>query len=96
MNQIFPLQDNARLHSGPRTGAGTATIGWTFLPHPPYSPEFAPSDSHPFGLLKDALRGRRFADGDELKHSAREELRQFSKVLRDRHTASHAKVEKVR
>jgi hypothetical protein len=29
--------------------------------------------------LKDALRGRRFADGDELKHSVREKLRRFGK-----------------
>jgi hypothetical protein len=31
-------------------------------PHPPYSPDLAPSDFHLFGPLKDALRGRRFAD----------------------------------
>jgi hypothetical protein len=31
--------------------------------------------------LKDALRGRRFADNDELKHSVRDELRRFSEEL---------------
>jgi hypothetical protein len=31
-----------------------------------------------FGTLKAALRGRRFADDDELKHIASEELRRFS------------------
>jgi hypothetical protein len=31
--------------------------------------------------LRDALRGRRFADDDELKHSVRDELRRFSKEL---------------
>jgi histone-lysine N-methyltransferase SETMAR len=56
-------------------------MGWTVLPHPLYSPDLAPSDFHLFGLLKDSLRGRRFADDDELKHSVREELRRFSKEL---------------
>jgi histone-lysine N-methyltransferase SETMAR len=54
-------------------------MGWTVLPHPPYSPDLAPSDFHLFGPLKDALRGRRFADDEELKHSMPEELRHFSK-----------------
>jgi hypothetical protein len=44
---------------------------------PPYSPVLAPFDLHIFGPLKDALRGRRFADDDELKHSVREEFRRF-------------------
>jgi hypothetical protein len=34
--------------------------------------------------MKDALRIRRFADEDELKHSVCEELRRFSKELRRR------------
>jgi hypothetical protein len=32
-----------------------ATIGWAVLPHPPYSPDLAPSGFHLFGILKDAL-----------------------------------------
>jgi hypothetical protein len=32
-----------------------------------------------FGPLKDALRGRRFADDDEMKHSVRQELQGFGK-----------------
>lgn len=28
---------------------------WTVLPHPPYSPDLAPSDLHLFGALKDAI-----------------------------------------
>ena len=55
------------------------------LPHAPYSLHFAPSDSHIFGPQKDALRRRRFADDDELKHGVREDLlRLFSKELRRR------------
>jgi hypothetical protein len=47
--------------------------------HPRYCPDLAPSEVHLFGSLKDSCRGRRFADNDELKHGAREELRLFSK-----------------
>ena len=63
------------------TREATATMGWTVLPHPPYSPDLAPYDFHLFGPLKYALRGRRFADIDDLKYSVREELRRFSKEL---------------
>jgi hypothetical protein len=48
-------------------------------PRPPYSPDLTSSDFYLCGPLKDALRGRRFADDDELKHSAPEELQRFSK-----------------
>jgi hypothetical protein len=32
------------------------------LPHPPYSPDVAPSDYHLFGKLNESLRGTRFED----------------------------------
>jgi hypothetical protein len=50
-------------------------------PHPPYSPDEAPSDFHRFVHLKDSIRGRRFADDDLLEHYVCEELRRFSKKL---------------
>jgi hypothetical protein len=36
------------------------TLIWNVLPHPPYSPDLAPSDYHLFGLLKEHLGGKRF------------------------------------
>ena len=56
-------------------------MGRTVLSHLPYSPDLTPYDFHLFGPLKDALRGRRFADIDDLKYSVHEELRRFSKEL---------------
>jgi hypothetical protein len=50
-----------------------------YIDHSPYSPNLTPSDFHIFGPLKDVLRGQRFVDDDELKHSVREELQRFSK-----------------
>jgi hypothetical protein len=40
-------------------------LGWTTLPHPPYSPDVVTSDYHLFGKLKESLRGTRFEDGDD-------------------------------
>ena len=40
--------------------------GYELLPHPPYSPDLAPSDFHLFPRLKKHLRGRRFDDDGEL------------------------------
>ena len=64
-------------------------------PYTPYSPDLASSYFHHFGPLRDELRGRRFADDDELKHGVLEELDTLAEFLRDRHTVSHAEVEKV-
>jgi hypothetical protein len=80
MNQVLLLHDSARQHPSLLTREVAATMGWTVLPCPPFSPHLAPSDLHIFGPLRDALRGRRFADDDELKHSVRDELRRFGKV----------------
>jgi histone-lysine N-methyltransferase SETMAR len=90
---LLLVHDNTRPHTNPRTRKAITTIGWTVLPHPPYSPDLAPSDYHIFGLMKDALGGQPLADNGELKHSAREEFRCFSLILH-RRTASNAKVEK--
>lgn len=64
-------------------------MGWSLLPHGPYSPDLAHSDFHLFGPLKEALRGRRFAKYDELKHGVREEFRRF----REEFYTPHAKAE---
>jgi hypothetical protein len=36
-------------------------LGWTVLPHPQYSPQFAPSDFRNFGALKDITVGKGLA-----------------------------------
>jgi len=41
-----------------------ANLGWTVLPHPPYSPDLAPSDFHLFGPMKDGLRGQHFPSNE--------------------------------
>jgi len=46
------------------------------LPHPPYSPDLAPSDFHLFGPLKDALHGTRFEDDESVIHEVKTWLRE--------------------
>ena len=54
----FLLQhDNSRPHTSLKTVEHIANLGRTVLPHPPYSPDLAPSDFHLFGPQKDGLRG---------------------------------------
>jgi hypothetical protein len=44
---------------------------WELLEHPPYSPDFAPTDFHLFGPLKEHLGGKRFADDEEVETGVR-------------------------
>ena len=41
------------------------------LPHPPYSPDLAPSDFHLFPKLKEHLKGQRFRCDEEVKSAVR-------------------------
>ncbi|KAG8226303.1 hypothetical protein J437_LFUL002742 [Ladona fulva] len=63
------LQKNKKL-----TMQLTAKFGLTVLPHPPYSPDLAPSDFHLFGPLKDGLRGEHFQDLDAVVKAVRKSL----------------------
>jgi hypothetical protein len=57
----FLLQyDNARHYTSLKTMGHVAKFGWTVLPHPPHSPDLAPSDFHLFGPMKDGLCGQHF------------------------------------
>ena len=69
------LHDNARPHTSRHTTAEIVKIGWEVLPHPPYSPDLAPSDFHLFGPLKEAHRGIHFKDEEAVKTSVRQWLR---------------------
>ena len=41
-------------------------LGWEVLPHPPWSPDLAPSDYHLFLSLRTHLSGKHYEDYDEL------------------------------
>jgi len=42
---------------------------WTTVPHPPYSPDLAPSDYHLFRALKHHLQNKKFENEDQLKNA---------------------------
>ncbi|KAJ4431203.1 hypothetical protein ANN_19800 [Periplaneta americana] len=57
----------ARPHTAASTRELLDQFGWEIFDHPPYSPDFAPSDFHLFTKLKDFLGGTRFGSDEELK-----------------------------
>ena len=67
MANVLLQHDNARPHTSIRTMEAITSFGWTVIPHPPYSPDLAPSDYHLFGPMKEGLRGNRYGNDNEVK-----------------------------
>lgn len=65
--QVVLQHDNARPHSAKLTKMVIQELGWEVLPHPPYSPDLAPSDYHLFRALSNNLSGKSFDDEQELR-----------------------------
>ena len=78
-DQVLLLHDNARPHTAHRTQAAIQKLGWTVLPHPPYSPDLAPSDFHLFGKLKESLRGNHYASIDDVRNAVNAWIKQTPK-----------------
>lgn len=66
-SKILFLHDNARPHTANRTRAVLDVLKWEVFPHPPYSPDLAPSDYHLFPAMKTWLARQRFDDDAELR-----------------------------
>jgi transposase len=60
--------DNARSHTANMTKAAIQELDWEILPHPPYSPDLAPSDYCLFRPLSNNLRGVSFNNDSELQN----------------------------
>jgi hypothetical protein len=50
------------------TKAAIHESDWEISPHPPYSPDLAPSDYHLFRSISNNLRGVSFNNGSELQN----------------------------
>ena len=51
-----------------------ASLGWTVVPHPPYSPDLASCDFFLFLTMKKTLKGKRYATVEEVKTASQEAL----------------------
>lgn len=65
-NKTLLQHDSARLHTSVKTQEAINIFVWTVLLHPPYSPNLAPSDFHPFGALKVTLCTTKFETDDNV------------------------------
>lgn len=59
--------DNARPHTSMTTRKELMRLGWDVLPHPPYSPDLAPTDYHLFRSLQNSLNGKTFTNEESTK-----------------------------
>lgn len=61
------LHDNARPHTATPTLALLEKFKWKIVPHPPYSPDLAPSDYFLFPKLKAELGGEHFETEEQVR-----------------------------
>ena len=61
--------DNTRPHTSLETRTALDPLGLRTLPHPPYSPDLAPSDFFLFPKLKDYLKGNRYETDEDVKNA---------------------------
>ena len=64
-NVLFQ-QDNALCHKSIATMAKLHALHFKLLPHPPFSPDLAPSDYWLFSDLKRMFQGKRFGSNEEV------------------------------
>lgn len=66
MNRKGVVFHHVNAHTSLTTREKLPELSWGMLPHPPYSPDLAPSDYHLFFRpLQNSLGGKTFASGDE-------------------------------
>jgi len=69
----FLLQhDNARPHTSLKNMEHIVNLGWTVIPHPPYSPDLALSDFCLFRPMKNGLCGQHFPSYDTVVQAVKQ------------------------
>ena len=66
-DKVILQHDNARPHVAQPVKKYLGTLGWEVLPHPPYSPDIAPSDYHLFRHMSLDLADQRFSSYEATK-----------------------------
>ena len=65
--KVLLLIDNSKPHKNKTVDETIQDLGWEILPHPPYSPDLAPTDYHLFYHLQNSLRDKKFTKDEDLK-----------------------------
>lgn len=68
------LPENACPHTAAHNAEALKKLNFEVLQHPLHSPDFAPSDYHLFGPIKQASRGRRSTKDQQPQETARARL----------------------
>jgi histone-lysine N-methyltransferase SETMAR len=66
-DRIYFLHANATPYIAKLTREKLLKLGWITIPHPPYSPDLAPTDYHLFRPLSNYLGDKNFDDENDLK-----------------------------
>ena len=69
--------DNAPIHRAATVTQEMKRRGIHCAPHPPYSPDLAPSDFYLFGALKSRIRGIEFEDSEAIKEWIADEFQRI-------------------
>lgn len=83
--------DNARPHFSKLTLAAIDRYGLKIVPHPPYSPDLAPSDFFLFGYLKNIMKGEKIPNKDVLEQRIWDLMAQIPETMMQRVTDSWKK-----
>lgn len=67
-DKVILLHDNARPHVSKVVKTYLKTLKWEVLPHPPYSPDIAPSDFHLFRSMAHGLSEQHFDNYEMTKN----------------------------
>lgn len=74
--------DNCRIHNSKSSNECFQGLGFKRTPHPPYSPDIAPSDFYLFGYIKERLKGCFFDTVEDLREKILMILREISEEKR--------------
>ncbi|EGI69742.1 Mariner Mos1 transposase, partial [Acromyrmex echinatior] len=65
---VILQHDNVRSHVAKMVKTYLETLKWEVLPHPPYSPDIAPSDYYVFRSMSHSLADQHFRSYEEVKN----------------------------
>ena len=68
LDKVILQHDNARPHVAAPVKTYLETLKWEVLPHPPYSPDIAPSHYYLFRSIQHGLADQHFRNHDEVRN----------------------------